>query len=64
MPALFICKFAEDPVKNYVYGNVFRRSRASNSEVNSSQIWPEIEHVRDFIPVLVICKFDEDPIKN
>ena len=41
----------------------FRRSRASNSEVNS-RIWPKIYHVCDFMVVLVTCKFDEDVIKT
>ena len=30
----------------------------------NSPIWPEIEHVQDFVAVLIICKYEEDPIKN
>ena len=27
-------------------------------------IWPNIEHIRDFMSVLVICKFEDDPMKT
>ena len=46
-----------------VYGNFFRRSRASNSAV-LGQIWLKFELVRDIIDVLVTCKYEEDPIKK
>ena len=27
-------------------------------------IWPNFEHIQDFIVILVTCKNKEDPIKN
>ena len=47
---------------------VFRRSRATNSEV-SGGILPKSELIQAFIVVLIIdflvtCKYEEDPIKN
>ena len=41
----------------------FWHSRARNYEVNGL-IWPEMEHVQDFMTVFVTCKFNEDPIKS
>ena len=43
--------------------NIFRCSRACNTEVNDL-IWLEFEFMWDYMPVLNICKFDEDLIKN
>ena len=70
MPVQVICKFHKDPIKTkktmlrekIKYG-VSRHSRASNSEKNIL-IWPEFEHIRDFMAVLVTCKFEDDSIKS
>ena len=74
MPVLVINNFDDDSIKNerasmetafshYVYGNFFRRSRASNYVV-SGPIWPKFELVQDFIYVLLTCKYEKDKIKN
>ena len=75
MPVLVSCKFDEDPIKNegaivsttfsplWVYGKIFRRSRASTSEA-IIPFRPDVEFVRDFIPVLVTGKMEEDLIKT
>ena len=48
---------------HYKSMGIFRRSRASNSAVNSP-ILPEIKISRDCMAVLVTCKYDEDLTKN
>ena len=55
-------KMFESVNGRYVYGKIFRRSRASNSQVNNT-IWTIFDRIRDFMLVLVICKFAADRIK-
>ena len=74
MPVLVTCKFDEDPINNerasmetsfshYSLWEIFRCSRASNTEVNDP-IRLEFELISDFMPVLDTCKFGKDPIKS
>ena len=76
---LVTCENEEDLIKNegsrvltrlHVYdvfsdaqGQLFRRSRATNSEV-SGGILPKFKLIQAFIVVLVTCKNEEDPIRN
>ena len=53
----------ETAFSHYVYGKVFRCSRAANSKVNGP-IWPKFELVKDIMHVLVTCKYKKDQIKN
>ena len=46
----------------YVYGKIFRRSRASNSN-GISPIWPKNKHVQDRLPALITSNIEENPIK-
>ena len=77
MAVLVTGKIEENPIKSEVaiirttcsalevYGKIFRRSRASNSKVNSP-IWPKILLVEIVYKtdVFVTDKFDEAPVKN
>ena len=42
---------------------IFSAIKAGNSKVNSP-LWPNFEHMWDFMPAQVICKFHKDPKKN
>ena len=75
MYVLITCKYEKDPIKNswenvmtsffplYVYGNLFRRSRAANSVVGG-QIWPKFKPIQDIMHVLITCKFEKDRINS
>ena len=75
MHVLVSCKNEKGHIKNegagvvttslpmLVFGDFFRQSWAVNSAVHCL-IWPNFEHIRDFMVVFITCKNEEDPIKN
>ena len=73
MPVLITNNFDDDLIKNerasmetpfshYVFGKLFRRSRAANSVV-SGPIWPKFKHVRGFMHALITCKYKRIGLK-
>ena len=74
MVILVTCTFDENTFQNggvfvsttlsplLLYGDNFRRSRASNSKLKNP-IWLGFELISDFKPALVTRKFEEEPIK-